>query len=227
MACRAGGPRRFSSLTRNCSPAACNCKRSGAGEASAADCGGRKQKALPPPSPAATCRRRRLLAGRCARNSASSHSRVAVTPPQRRASTAAHRTSRGRRGNTRRKQSSRIPAAAQAGACAPCGGAISTTVCAAAVSTASAGSSRPSSPMPLCSGSSSVNAPRGQPPPGSSASSRGKPVASVGAGATANPSPRRMSGRCSTWANEEFTKSVHRGSDPPRYPRWSAAPCAY
>ena len=219
-ACRAGGPRRLINFTRKHWSTACSCRRRGAGDAAATSCGGRKQKAPPPPSPAATCRRRRLLTGNCPRNNPSSHSSVAATPPQRRASTPAHSASRGRRGNTRCRQSSRIPAAAHAGAWAQCGGAISTTVCPAAVSAASAGSNRPISPMPSCSGSSSVNAPRGQPPPGSSALSAGKPVAKVGAGATANASPRRMSERSSTWANNEFTRFCRPLSSPPRYLRW-------
>ena len=204
IAWRAGGPRRLSSCTRNCLSVGCNCRRKGAGEAAAASCNGRKQKAAPPPSPAATCRRRRLLAGRWPRNRTSSQSRLAATPPQRRASTPAHRASRGRRGNTRCRQSRRIPAEAQAGAWAQYGGAISTTACPLRVSSASAGSSRPSSPMPSCSASSSVRTPRGQPPPGSSASSREKPEARVGVGATAKASPRRMSLRSSRWAKAGF-----------------------
>src|SRR3954453_10176551 len=58
-----------------------------------------------------------------------------------------------------------------------CGGATQTARCPALVSAASAGRTSPSSPTPGSSFRISVSAWRGQPPPGSSASSPVKPVA--------------------------------------------------
>src|SRR5512139_1315340 len=61
--------------------------------------------------------------------------------------------------------------------------------------------------MPCRPISNSVSAPRGQPPPGSSASSAAKPVGSASSAVCARWLPRQMPGCCSTDSSEGVTGS--------------------
>src|SRR5512139_2573872 len=71
--------------------------------------------------------------------------------------------------------------------------------------------------MPCRPISNSVSAPRGQPPPGSSASSAAKPVGSASSAVCARWLPRQMPGCCRTDSRDGFTA----GSPPGElFPFW-------
>lgn len=90
-------------------------------------------------------------------------------------------------------RSSANPAAAQAGACGKQGGVTSASQPPSADRRARAGSSSETSPKPLLSTRNSVRLPRGQPPPGNSASSSACPLGIVSPAKLAKVSPRQTS----------------------------------
>ena len=175
------------------SPAA-RARRKGAGEGDPpASVGRHKQVKAERPS-AATCRRRRARASMLA----SGQAKTPAKPPQV-SNCSTHQPMR-RLALMMTSRSSASPAAAQAGACGRQGGATSASQPPSADRRASAGKSRLISPTPLRSTRISVRLPRGQPPPGNSASSSGWPLGIVSCASEASVSPRQTSPRASTSA---------------------------
>lgn len=192
-----GGPRRLSTCTPSRPRAAATHRRKGADEDSEAARQGRKRKASPARSAAATCKRRTWRASM----RADQHS-TAPGAPLARACSAAHRVSLAVPGATTTSRARSIPEFAQLGACTTCGGATRTIHFPSACTVVNAGRSNEHSPCPAPSASTSVSAPRAQPPPGSSLSSGAKPLATVVSAAPTNRSPRQTSERFSTSARE-------------------------
>src|SRR5262252_47099 len=91
------------------------------------------------------------------------------------------------------------------------GGATKTTRCCRRVSSASAGISSVSSPRPSYSNRISLSAPHGQPPPGSSASSSGNPVASARTCACVEAERRQMPGCLRTSSSVAGTTALMSG----------------
>ncbi len=143
---------------------------------------------------AATCRRRKTLAS----SPSPGQARMPAKPPQ--ASNCSTLQGRSLPARTITNRSSTTPAAAQAGACTCQGGATRANQPPASDRRAKAGSSKLISPMPLRSTSNSVRVPRGQPPPGNSASSSRQPLEMVASGREASVSPRQTSPLASTSA---------------------------
>ena len=150
---------------------------------------GRNRKASARVPAAATCRRRT-----CPGSTRSAQHTTAPAAPLDSDCSAAHSRSRRDSGSTTTRRAQPTPPETHAGACNPCGGAISTNQCPASRMAFSTGSSNEHSPTPTPSAKSSVSAPRGQPPPGSSASSTEKPLDKTGTSAPARW-PRQTSGR--------------------------------
>lgn len=194
----AGRPRRLMMLTdRVLSPAAgaaCNIRRSGAGDGLAPAAVDRHKQAKTGRPAAATCKRRKARASRPAGGQA----RTPAKPPL--ASNCSTDQATCRPARTITSRSSATPAAAQAGACGSQGGATSASQPPPADNRARAGSSRLISPKPLRSTRISVRFPRGQPPPGSSASSSGWPLGMLASARLASVSPHQTSPLASTSA---------------------------
>ena len=129
---------------------------------------------------------------------ASGQARTPAKPPL--ASNCSKHQAACRPARTTTSRSGATPAAAQAGACGSQGGATSASQPPAADNWASAGSNRLISPRPPRSTRNSVRFPRGQPPPGNSASSSGWPLGMVASGRLASVSPRQTSPLASTSA---------------------------
>ena len=217
----AGRPRRFRMRNANRSAPAVRVRRSGAGDGVAASAVDRHKTAKTDCPSAATCRRRNARASMPASGQAS---RPAKPPHLSNCST--HQAP-CLPGWITSRRSGATPAAAQAGACGSQGGATKARRPPSPDSRASAGSSRLISPMPLRSTRISVRFPRGQPPPGSSASSSAWPLAMVPSGKPGKASPRQMSPRARTAA--KFTgdgcalmtvSKWLRGSGRRQHPRW-------
>lgn len=168
--------------------------RSGAGDGVRRAAVGRHRQAKTGRPSAATCSRRSVRASMPASGQASTPAK----PPL--ASNCSTHQPTCRPAPTTTRRSGTTPAAAQAGACGSQGGATSASQPPAADSRARAGKSRLSSPTPLRSTRISVKFPRGQPPPGSSASSSAWPLGMVAAGKLASASPRQTSPLASTSA---------------------------
>ncbi len=196
-------------------------RRKGAADAFPATRQGRKRKLAPCPPAAATCKRWTARASCVALQQMSAAGALLLS-----ACCAAHSASlsRCRRewfvpagGRTTSRRCSAIPAAAQACACRPYGGAMRSSQPSSAQSRCNAGRRRAISPWPQSSQMSSVNAPRGQPPPGNSASSSGKPLFTAGSAKLAPAPdrwpPRQRSGRESTSLKETafIFKAASRG----------------
>ena len=195
--------------------------RSGAGDGAAAAAVDRHKPAKTDCPSTATCRRRSARASMPASGQASTPAK----PPLASSCSRHHATCRPARTTTSR--SGARPAAAQAGACGCHGGATSASQPPSPDNRASAGSSRLISPRPLRSTRNSVRFPRGQPPPGNSASSSGWPLGIAASGRPASASPRQTSPRAristsATGAGAELTTTGKppRGSARRRYPRW-------
>ena len=129
------------------------------------------------------------------------HSTIPRAPLDR-ACSAAHNASRGRVGDAIARRLRSIPQAAQAGALSSCGGATSKDQRSSSPNFPSAGIKRAHSPNPVLSTRISVSVPRGQPPPGNSASSVGKPLETAGTGVLAKRLAHQISGRASTSLSE-------------------------
>ncbi len=194
----AGRPRRLRICTDKApAPAACgalNITRSGAGDGVCAVAVDRNKQAKTARPSAASCKRRKARASRLACGQA----RMPANPPL--ASNCSTHQAACRPARTMTSRSSASPAAAQAGACGKQGGATSASRPPSFDNRASAGSSRLISPRPLRSTRISVRFPRGQPPPGSSASSSAWPLGIADSGRLASASPRQTSPRASTSA---------------------------
>lgn len=195
--------------------------RSGAGDGvSAAAMERHKQANVERPS-AATCRRRRVLASTPSPGQPSTPAK----PPQARSCSMLQAVSLPARTITSR--SSAMPAAAQAGACGSHGGATRASQPPACDSLERAGSNRLISPTPLRPTSNSVSVPRGQPPPGNSASSSGWPLGIAASAREASVSPRQTSPLASTSAKATgngkafmTASSLPRVSGRRQRPRW-------
>lgn len=191
-----GRPRRLMMRTdTSLAPAsAFSMSRNGAGDGTpAAALGRHRQAKLERPS-AATCRRRKARASMLASGQASTPAK----PPLANSCSTLQPTLLPAWTTTSR--SSTTPAAAQAGACGIHGGATRTSQPPSSDKRASAGNSRLISPTLPRSTRISVRQPRGQPPPGNSASSSGWPLGIVLSGSDASVSPRQTSPRASTSA---------------------------
>ena len=189
-----GRPRRLTMRTESSVSPADKATRSDAGDGTRNATVGRHKQAKTGRPSAATCSRRKARASMPVSGQASTPAK----PPQASNCSTHQPTCRPARTTTRR--SSATPAAAQAGACGNQGGATSASQPPAADSRARAGSSRLISPTPLRSTRISVRLPRGQPPPGNSASSSAWPLGMAAAGSAASVSPRQTSPRASTSA---------------------------
>lgn len=181
---------------RTASPAGSGARssRSGAGDGEVAALTVRQRPAKTGRPSTATCRRRKARAS----ISVPGQARMPAKPPQ--ASNCSRHQGVWRSARMTIKRSGTRPAAAQAGACGSQGGATRASQPPSADRRASAGKSRLISPKPLPSARNSTRLPRGQPPPGSSASSSGWPLGMAGAGKLASVSPRQTSPRASTSA---------------------------
>jgi len=191
-----GRPRRLMMRTDNALPpaAAFNMTRSGAGDGTPAATVDRHKQAKTERPSAATCRRRKARALMFASGQASTPAK----PPQ--ASNCSTHQPTLLPALTMTSRSSASPAAAQAGACGNHGGATSASQPPSADKRASAGKSRLISPTLLRSTRISVKFPRGQPPPGNSASSSACPLGMALSGSEASVSPRQTSPLASTSA---------------------------
>lgn len=169
-------------------------RRRGAGDGTPATAIERHSPAKTGRPSTATCSRRKVRASMPLSGQASTPAK----PPQA-SSCSRHQPSCRPVWTTTRRSGTR-PAAAQAGACGCQGGATSASQPPAADNRANAGSSKLISPRPLRSTRISVRLPRGQPPPGSSASSSGWPLGMAASGRLASASPRQTSPRASTSA---------------------------
>ena len=192
----AGRPRRLRICTDK-APAAdagFNSTRSGAGDGLPAVAVDRHKQAKTGRPSAATCRRRKARAS----SPASGQAKTPANPPL--TSNCSTDQAACRPARTMTSRSGTTPAVAQAGACGSQGGATSASQPPAADSCASTGSNKAISPRPLRSTRISVRFPRGQPPPGNSASSSAWPLGMLASGRLASASPRQMSPRASTAA---------------------------
>ena len=168
--------------------------RNGAGEGLATVAVDRHKQAKTDRPSAATCKRRKARAS----SPASGQVRTPANPPL--ASNCSTDQAARRPARTITSRSSATPAAAQAGACGSQGGATSASQPPAADNCARAGNNKAISPRPLRSTRNSVRFPRGQPPPGNSASSAAWPLGMLASGRLASASPRQISPRASTAA---------------------------
>ncbi len=190
-----GRPRRLMMRTdKSVSLAAFNMTRSGAGDGTPAAAVDRHKQAKTERPSAATCSRRKARASMFASGQASTPAK----PPL--ASSCSTLQPMLLPALTTTSRSSATPAADQAGACGNHGGATSASQPPSADSRASAGRSRLISPTLLRSTRISVKFPRGQPPPGNSASSSAWPLGMALSGSVASVSPRQTSPRASTSA---------------------------
>lgn len=189
-----GRPRRLMMLTDNLLSPAAKARRSGAGDGVRAAAVDRHKQAKTGRPSAATCSRRKARAS----IPASGQARTPAKPPQASNCSTHQPTCWPARTTTRRSRAS--PAAAQAGACGNQGGATRASQPPAADSWAKAGSSRLISPTLPRSTRISVKIPRGQPPPGNSASSSAWPLGMAVSGRVARVSPRQTSPLASTSA---------------------------
>ena len=191
-----GRPRRLMMRTDNAlsSAAAFNTTRSGAGDGTPAAAVDRHKQAKTERPSAATCSRRKARASMFASGQAS----TLAKPPL--ASSCSTLQPTLLPALTTTSRSSVTPAAAQAGACGNHGGATSASQPPSADKRASAGNSRLISPTLPRSTRISVKFPRGQPPPGNSASSSAWPLGMALSGSEASVSPRQTSPRASTSA---------------------------
>ena len=191
----AGRPRRLRIRTESCPASVAKATRKGAGDGAAAAAVDRQIPAKTGRPSAATCRRRKARASMLLSGQASTPAK----PPL--ASNCSKHHATCLPACTTTSRSSARPAAAQAGACGNQGGATRASQPPSADKRASAGSSRLISPMLARSTSSSVRLPRGQPPPGNSASSSGWPLGMLASGRLASASPRQTSPRARTSAS--------------------------
>ena len=168
--------------------------RNGAGEGCFAADSGRHKQANPGRASAATCNRRNARASMPASGQASTPAK----PPL--ASNCSQHQAPCRPARITTRRSRATPAAAQAGAWGKAGGVTKASQPPSAESRANAGSNKVSSPRPLRSTRISVRFPRGQPPPGNSASRAGCPLGTALAGSAASESPRQTSPRARTAA---------------------------
>ena len=190
----AGRPRRLSMRKLKPPSPAASAMRSGAGDGLPAVAVDRHKQAKTGRFSAATCRRRKTRASR----PASGQARTPAKPPL--ASNCSRHHAACRPARTTTSRSGTTPAAAQDGACGSQGGATSASQPPAADNCARAGSNRLNSPRPPRSTRNSVRLPRGQPPPGNSASSSGWPLGMVASGRLASVSPHQTSPLASTSA---------------------------
>ncbi len=190
----AGRPRRLRIRTANPPASAASATRKGAGDGVSAEATERHRPANTGRPSAATCKRRRDLASIPSPGQASTPAK----PPQASNCSMLHATSRPARTITRR--SGATPAAAQAGACGKQGGATTANQPPSPDRRPNAGSNRLISPIPLRSTRNSLRQPRGQPPPGNSASSSAWPLGMAASGREASVSPRQTSPLASTSA---------------------------
>ena len=190
----AGRPRRLRIRTASPPSAVASATRKGAGDGISAIAAERHRPANTGRPSAATCRRRSALASMPSPTQACTPAK----PPQASNCSTLQATSRPARTITRR--SGTTPAAAQAGACGNQGGATSASQPPASDRRPSAGSNRLISPIPLRSTRNSLKQPRGQPPPGNSASSSAWPLGMAASGREASVSPRQTSPLASTSA---------------------------
>src|SRR5262245_29994925 len=129
---------------------------------------------MPFPSSAASCKRRSAEG-----EPQPTQLSTAAQLPQRRQRSAAHKLSPSERVLTTTTRARSTPQNWNPGAYGSCGGATNTSHFSDRESCDSAGISKRSSPAPDRPTSNSVSAARGQPPPGSCASSSAKPVATL------------------------------------------------
>ncbi len=188
----AGRPRRLRIRKDSPDSPAASATRSGAGDGVAATASGRHKQARVGRPSAATCKRRNALASM----PASGQSKTPAKPPQ--ASNCSQHQAACRPAWITTSRSNAKPAAAQAGAYGRQGGATKASQPPSAESCARTGNNRPISPKPLRSTRISVRFPRGQPPPGNSASSSAYPLGRALAGKWASVSPRQISPLAST-----------------------------
>lgn len=188
----AGAPRRFRMRTDRADSVPCTARRKAAGDAWPAEAVDRHRQAKTLRPSTANCRRR----SRCGSMAGTDQARMAENPSLASNCSRLHRKSCPGRTITRR--SSAIPAADQAGAKGRKGGANRASQLPLADRRASEGNNRLSSPHPCCSVRISVRQPCGQPPPGNSASSSGKPLGKTPSGRLARPLPRQTSPRART-----------------------------
>ncbi|CAJ0799158.1 hypothetical protein LMG19083_03259 [Ralstonia psammae] len=174
------GPRRlWKRMDSASAPAGSSPRRSTAGDDSRCAWAGRNTQMALSPAWANTCSLRNSP-GRARFSQIS-------TPPKallRRTCSAAHRRSAGLSARTQTICSGEKSQPTSLTAFGRCGGAISATRPAPVHNVDNAGRSNRHSPIPDCGHSSSVNPPRGQPPPGNSAFSESYPVVRT------RPSPR-------------------------------------
>ena len=191
-----GRPRRLMMRTDKSlsSAAAFNTTRKGAGDGTPAAAVDRHKQAKTGRPSAATCRRRKARASMFASGQAS----TPVKPPL--ASNCSTLQPTLLPALTTTSRSRATPAAAQAGACGNHGGATRASQPPSDDNRASAGNSKLISPTLPRSTRISVRLPRGQPPPGNSASSSAWPLGMALSGSEASVSPRQTSPRASTSA---------------------------
>lgn len=191
-----GRPRRLMMRTDNALSSAVefNMTRNGAGDGTPAAAVDRHKQAKTERPSAATCRRRKARASMFASGQASTPAKPPLD------SSCSTLQAMLLPVLTTTSRSSATPAAAQAGACGNHGGATSASQPPSADNLASAGSRRLISPTLPRSTRISVKFPRGQPPPGSSASSSAWPLGMAFSGSEASVSPRQTSPRASTSA---------------------------
>lgn len=191
-----GRPRRLMMHTESCPVSATELSmtRSGAGDGACAAAVDRHKQAKTERPSAATCNRRKAWALMPASGQASTPAK----PPQ--ASNCSIDQAAFLPACTMTSRSSARPAAAQAGPCGCHGGATSASHPPAADNWAKDGKSRLISPTLLRSTRISVKLPRGQPPPGNSASSSAWPLGIALSGRQASVSPRQTSPLASTSA---------------------------
>jgi len=191
-----GRPRRLMMRTDNALSlsAVLNMTRSGAGDGVPAAMVDRHKQAKTGRPSAASCKRRKARALMFA----SGQANTPAKPPL--ASNCSTLQPTLLPAWTTTSRSSATPAAAQAGACGNHGGATRASQPPSADNRASAGSSRLISPTLPRSTRISVKLPRGQPPPGNSASSSAWPLGMALSGSEASVSPRQTSPRASTSA---------------------------
>lgn len=221
----AGRPRRLMMRTARRPSPASSSTRSGAGDGACAAAVDRHKQAKTRCPSAATCRRRKARASISSPGQAS----TAAKPPLASNCSTHQPTSRPARTMTRRSRAT--PAAAQAGACGNQGGATRASQPPAPEMAARAGSNRFISPRPPRSTRISVRFPRGQPPPGNSASSSAWPLGIALSGSEAGASPRQTSPLASTSAKATVNGMAFmraslrlRGSGRRRCPRWRTRP---
>jgi len=183
----AGRPRRLRIRTDKRPSSAARVSRKGAGDGVEAWAVGRHRQVRVDRPSAATCRRRSARASR----PLSGQSRRPAKPPL--ASSCSPHQAACFPALTTTSRSRVKPAAAQAGAWSCHGGATRASQPPSADNRASAGSKRLISPRPLRSTKNSVRQPRGQPPPGNSASSSAWPLGTVLSARLGSVSPRQTS----------------------------------